>query len=63
MSAHSYAKVFLLKAYISIHKFDIICITETYLDSITPSNDSHLEICGYILVHSDHPSNNNREGS
>ena len=63
MSAHSYAKVFLLKAYISIHKFDIICITETYLYSITPSNDSHLEICGYILVHSDHPSNNNRKGS
>ena len=28
-----YVKMFLLKAYITVHKFDIICISETYLDS------------------------------
>ena len=29
--ARNYAKVFPLQAYIAIHKFDIICISETYL--------------------------------
>ena len=27
--AHDYSKLFLLKAYISVHKFDIICLSET----------------------------------
>ena len=54
--------MFLLKAYIAIHKFDVICISETYLDSSTPSNDSNLEISGYTLVRSDHSSNNKRGG-
>ena len=58
ISADNYAKVFLFKAYIAIHKFDIICISETYLDSSTPSDDNNLEISGYTLVRSDHPSNN-----
>ena len=62
MSAHNYDKVFLLKAYIAIHKFDVICISETYLDSSSPSDDSNLEISGYTLVRSDHPSNNKRRG-
>ena len=62
ISAHNYAKVFLLKTYIAIHKFDIICISQTYLDSSTPSDDSYLEISGYILVCSDHPPNNKRGG-
>ena len=50
ISAHNYAKVFLLKAYFAIHKFDIICISETYLDSSTASDDNNLEISGYTLV-------------
>ena len=54
ISADNYAKVFLLKAYIAIHKFDIIFISETYLDSSTPSVDSNLENCRYTLVRSDH---------
>ena len=57
---HNYAKVFLPKAYIAIHKLDIICISETYLDSSTPAVDSNLEIYGYTFVRSDHPSNNKR---
>ena len=57
ISAHNYAKVFLLKAYIAVHKFDITCISETYLDSSTPSDDSDLEISGYTLIRLDDPSN------
>ena len=33
ISAHDYSKLFLLKAYISVRKFDTICLSETYLDS------------------------------
>ena len=33
ISAHNCIKVSLLRAYISTHKFDIICISETYFDS------------------------------
>ena len=39
ISAHNYTKLFLLKAYIVIHKFDIICLSETYLDSSTTPDD------------------------
>ena len=59
LPAHNYAKIFILKAYIAIHRFDIIiCISETYLDSNTSTVDNNLEISGYNLIQSDHPSKN-----
>ena len=60
--AHDYSKLFLLKAYISVHKFDIICLSETYLDSTVPLDDVNLVISGYNLIRSDHPSNTKRGG-
>ena len=60
ISAHNYTKLFLLKAYIAIHKFDIICLSETYLGSSTTSDDDGLAISGYNLIRSDHPSSNKR---
>ena len=39
ISAHVFTKVYLLLAYISTHKFDIICFSETYLNSEIPSDD------------------------
>ena len=63
LSAHNYAKIFLLKAYIAIHRLDIICISETYLYSSTSPDDSNLvKISGYNLIRSDRPSNNKRGG-
>ena len=62
LSAYNYAKILLLKAYIAILRFDIICISETYLDSSTSSDDNDLEISGYNLIRSDHPSNNKLGG-
>ena len=56
IEAHNYAKVFLLKAYIAVYKFDIICISEIHLDSSIASDDGNLEILGYNLIRSDHPS-------
>ena len=46
----------------SLHKFDIMYLSETYLDSNTPLDDDNLEISGYMLVRSDHPSNTKRGG-
>ena len=60
--AHYFVKIFLLKAYVAIHKFDIICLLETYLDSSIPANNDNLHIDGYNLVRSDHPSNTKRGG-
>ena len=49
--AHNFAKLSLLRAYMSVHKFDIICLSETYLDSSI--DDENL---------ADHPSNKKRGG-
>ena len=57
LSAHNFAKIFLLKAYIAFYRSDIICISEKYLDSSTSPEDNNLEISGYNLIRSDHPSN------
>ena len=62
MSAHNYSKISLLTAYISIHDFDIICLSETYLTSTTDINDGNLKIPGYIMYHVDHPSDVKRDG-
>ena len=62
ISAHMFTKVSFLSAYSSVHKFDIICLSETYLNSETPSDDVNLEIAGYNLVREDHPSNSKRGG-
>ena len=45
-----------------MQKFDIICLSETYLNSKTRSDDKKLEIAGYNLVREDHPSNSKRGG-
>ena len=62
MSAHNYSKISLLTAYISIHDFDIICLSETYLTSTTDTNDENLKIPGYIMYRVDHPSDVKRGG-
>ena len=49
--------LFRLKAYIMLHKFDIILLSETYLDSSTPTDDGKLQLPGYALIRYDHRSN------
>ena len=39
ITSHNFIKVSLLTVYNSIHKFDTICLSETYLNSQTLSND------------------------
>ena len=62
MSAYNYTKLSSLKAFIAVHKFDIICLSETYLDSSVAPDDDNLDISGYSLVRSNHPSKNKRSG-
>ena len=62
ISAHNYIKVSLLRVYISAHKFDVISISETYLDSDASDDDENLKIAGYNLIWADHPSNTKRGG-
>ena len=63
ISTLDYSKLFLMKAYIILHKFDIICLSETCLDSTsTPTDDDKLQIPGYTLIRCDHLSNTKRVG-
>ena len=62
ISAHNFAKVQLLKAYLAVHKFDIVCLSETYLNSSFPFDDDNLDIPGYIMIRVDHPANSKRGG-
>ena len=52
--------IYIMLAYISVHKFDIICLFETYLISEIPSDEENLEIHGYNFVRGNHPSNSKR---
>ena len=63
LAAHNFSKVSLLQA-ISVSKtYDIICLSETFLDlSIDPS-DERITIEGYNLLCADHPSNKKGEES
>ena len=57
ISAQSYTKVSLLTAYNLTHNFDVICVSETFLNSETAANDPDLEIPVYDMYRADHPSN------
>ena len=56
ISAHNYIKLSLLRANVYTHKFDVICISETYLNFDTSTVDENLEIVGYTLIRTDHSS-------
>ena len=53
-------KLSLIIAYNTVQKFDIICISETYL--ISPVNENFLLIPGYHLLRADHPDNLKKGG-
>ena len=61
-AAHNFIKMSLLQAYNSIHKFVIICLSETYLYDSYHSNDDQLSLPGYNLIRADNPNNIKRGG-
>ena len=52
ISANNYIQLSLLRAYVSTHKFDVICTSETYFDSDTFDNDDNIKIAGYNSIRS-----------
>ena len=62
ITAHNYLKISLLRPYISLHNFNVVSISETYLDSTTALDDENLEITQYNLLRVDHASNSKRGG-
>ena len=45
--AHNFIKISPLKTYTATHKLDVVCLSETYLDSSILNDDDNLEIPGY----------------
>ena len=55
-------KLTLLQAYNTIHQYDILCISETCLNSSISNDNTTLFLPGYNLAQSDHPGNVKRGG-
>ena len=56
--SHNFQKIAVLESFVAIHKFDITCISETFLNNTYEDNDLNLN--DYNLLQADHPSNPNR---
>ena len=52
----------MLEACNTVHKYDFICISETYFDSLVKSEDDDLRINGYKLIRMDHSLNTKTGG-
>ena len=55
-------KIPLIEAISSVHKFDIIALSETYLNDTIPNNEIEIEGYSSDIFRSDHPTNTKRGG-
>ena len=55
--AKTFNKLSLLQAYIAQHDFDVVCLSETFLNSSENDDSDRRKIDGYSFSRSDHPSN------
>ena len=46
----------LIKALITVQNFDIVCLSETFLDSSTDISDNRRNLNDYMLFRADRPS-------
>ena len=49
LAAHDFIKLPLIEAYIAASNFDIVCLSETFLNSSLPNDDNRINIVGYSL--------------
>ena len=56
-TGHFFAKVSFSTAYLSVNKFDNVCLSETFLYSEFITDDDNLQISGYSIAMVDHTSN------
>ena len=62
IAAHNFSKISLWRAYNAVHNDDIICLSETYLNHGTLSDNEKLKVQGYELISVNHSSNQKRGG-
>ena len=60
IATENFVKIPLLEAYAITHNFDIVCLSETFLDSSYSNGDPRLQLSGYSLVRADHPLDTKR---
>eukprot|EP00111_Clytia_hemisphaerica_P003579 TCONS_00010225-protein len=58
----NFAKIAQITASLNVHKFDIFCVGESFLDSSIETDDLRLKIDNYELLRSDHSSNSKMGG-
>lgn len=62
IAAHDFVKMTLIHSYVALHHTDIICLSETFLDSSIEKDDPKINIPGYNILRCDHPSDTKRGG-
>ena len=62
LSVNNFIKKDLVIAFNTIHKYDILCLSETYLDSSYALDDNDLQIDNYTMIRADHPMDIKRGG-
>ena len=62
LPVNNFFKLSLLSTYNCIYQYDLICLSETFLDSSISSNDERLSLEGYDMIRVDHPNNVKRGG-
>ena len=62
LAAYDFVKMPLLEALFMTHNFEIICLSETFLDSSIDISDARININGYSLLRTHHHSNTRRGG-
>ena len=50
LAADDFVKMLLIEAFITTHKFDILCLSETFLDSSIDISDTRINTNGYSLT-------------
>ena len=62
LAAHEFINLSSLEGYINVTDIDIICLSETFLDSSIPIDDNRLSIFSYSMMRADHASSTKRGG-
>ena len=57
LTAHNHINLLLLRAYVAIRKFDVVCLSDTYLHSSNLSDDGNFNLPRYNVVRTDCLSN------
>ena len=58
----NFVKIPLLEAYAITHNFDVVCLSETFLDSSYSNDDPRLQLSRYSLVRAHHPMGTKQGG-